>query len=304
MKWSPWLFICLTIVTSTTASKYHKVVPTGEDGQQKKAGKKAGKKACQTCGCQVTSPGMHKPPATSDDATCPSCFVAPEGIPDDTWVLQGHEDRCFNKAGGQPEECLPQIQGQAVYLFGDSHAAVMKDVLQSLMNQLNVPFASFSWDIDATPKWSDRVVAQFKKILKPNDVIVSIFRLDIKVAAELLLLQQVKEIVLTKGAKLVVISDNPLLVQGKSPIDCVQELPGKTSCAIPYSNSRFDSSTLGLSNSIMYVDIYDKFCNNGICDIAIPGTNVVWILDENHFNIYGAKYAIPFVCPWIQKALG
>jgi hypothetical protein len=298
MKWSPWLFICLTIVTSTTASKYHKAVHTGEDGQQKEAGNKA----CQTCGCQFTSPGMHKPPATSDDATCPSCFVAPKGLPDDTWhLLPPLSDPCFSKGQTNAKDCLPQIQGQAVYLFGDSHAFVMKDVLQSLMNQLNVPFASFTFASHEIAERSLPVVARFAEILKPKDVIVSCF-LSLKDPHALWLLNQVKTIALTKGAKLVVMSDNPTLVA--NPIDCVRELPGKTSCAIPYSNSRFDSSTLGLSNSIMYVDIYDIFCKNGICDITIPGTNVVWIRDSNHLNIYGQKYALPFVCPWIQKALG
>ena len=109
----------------------------------------------------------------------------------------------------------------------------------------------------------------------------------------------------SKGAQLVLMGDVPRLRDGRNAAMCV----GGSASACLTSRAEVEAQhqaekDLYLSlvasnpNTVRYLQLWDKLCDNNQCGAYVPGTTTLAYADNDHLSNAGATYFYPFMCAW------
>eukprot|EP00930_Biecheleria_cincta_P058762 TRINITY_DN4455_c0_g1_i1.p1 TRINITY_DN4455_c0_g1~~TRINITY_DN4455_c0_g1_i1.p1 ORF type:complete len:289 (-),score=33.08 TRINITY_DN4455_c0_g1_i1:47-913(-) len=217
----------------------------------------------------------------------------------------------FPKSSDDPKlaECLPQEQGQAIYIIGDSFAWAIQGAFQHATN-LPVHHASWTCTQDRQGEVNPDVgVGALAKVIKPNDIVVLVTSPDTGPSKHI---DPVANMTHAKGAKLLILGGWPVLPQEASL--CYMSVgktakPGdKSKCWQPYEQweqaiaARTEQVSQKLDKDITTLDLASAMCSKDTgCDMWIPGTSLPAYLDIAHVNTPMNQYLAKYVCEYLDE---
>lgn len=202
---------------------------------------------------------------------------------------------------GHPFACLPNpMPSNAVIVWGDSHAVVMKPAIEAAVGSAGQIFWLISWSWEQEHGHAELMKARLTEHLGKGHSVMFIERGDLNDDAPHTMsidafsdrLNFMKALTLERGAKLFVFKDNQLLPQ--QPAMCkLTNNPcqqSKTAELARQSQKRavIDSSVAG-ANHIFVFDVLDHTCTSTACSMYEPNGDHLIFQDDDHLNSCGSE---------------
>jgi hypothetical protein len=211
------------------------------------------------------------------------------------------------------DTCLPQWNGPAVYLVGDSKTSA---TLYALLDATSLPvfhLGAFFGIYSYHPENWLLVMERLKTVLKANDIVIVHERLEadpVRTSAQYWEdKENLAKIVEYFGAKLVVFGDFAILPD--DPRKCA--LSGDEGpCTVAKSASLYwqaekrqaIAKLMQSHKSVYFFDPMEYLCIKDSCGPYVPGTRTMAYFDSTHLGEWGARYLWPFICPLLQSLTG
>jgi phage gp46-like protein len=259
--------------------------------------------SCSKCACSKSAssyPALYDPPSVTQDSSCSPCSTAAEVSENTFNQVYHHLGNCFIRPNTLSDDIWSQCwgadhQGKVAWIIGDCKAAQVKVMVDA---KFGVESNFIAIHDSSTELLEDVAIKKATSLLKEKgkagDILFFAWWGGHPHAAKMpLLASKLMAVAREKQIKFVVIKDSPTL--SDASVNCVHELPRSTKCRVSRSTGLESRYHVQLDGAV-YFDFGSLLCDKEWCDIVIPGTQTVYVMDNMHLNREGANYLAPFLC--------
>jgi hypothetical protein len=214
---------------------------------------------------------------------------------------ESHKLKCL-----APDGVVGTKSAPAFYMLGDSHSVALRDTIRAATM---MPVFTAGWWGAHHPGTVFDIMPELTKVVQAWDVVgygaMWLGRTVEQITGEITALAQ---LVVSKGAYLVIFEDNPMLqpncftsAAGPLPTLCQRTWADVSAAHQPYADAV--AALVASNTNVFYFNgAPNLLCDSATanCDVNVPGTSAIAYRDENHLNSNGARYLAPFLCQFLQ----